>query len=51
MVKVDENLSLGDLCDVVHALARIVADTGIWVAEARKNWRHNFFKIASDFLQ
>jgi hypothetical protein len=51
LVKVDEYFPLGDLCNVVHALARIVADAGILVAKTSKDWRDDFFEVASDFLQ
>lgn len=50
LVKEDENLALCDFCDIVHALARIVTNAGIWVAEAGQDWGHDFFEIASDFL-
>lgn len=50
LVEVDKHLPLRNLCDVVHALAGIVANAGILVDEAGKDWRDDFFKIASDFL-
>lgn len=50
LVEVDEYLTLGHLCDVVHALACIVPNTRILVAEAREDWGHDFFEIAGYFL-
>jgi hypothetical protein len=50
LVEVDEHLALRDLGDVVHALAGIVADTGVWVAEAGEDGGHDLFQIASHFL-
>ena len=50
MVEVNEYLPLRNLCDIVHALARIVPNTGILVAEAREDRRYDFFEIAGDFL-
>jgi hypothetical protein len=51
LVKVDEYLPLGDLCNVVHALTCIVSNTSILVAEAGEDWGDDFFEVASDFLQ
>jgi hypothetical protein len=51
LVEVDENLSLCDLGDVVHALAGIVADAGILVGEAGEHRGHNLLQIAGDFLR
>jgi hypothetical protein len=50
LVEVDEYLTLGHLCDVVHALACIVPNSRILIAEAREDRGHDFFKIASYFL-
>jgi hypothetical protein len=50
LVEVDEYLPLRNLCDVVHALAGIVPNTGILVAETREDWRDDFFEIAGYFL-
>lgn len=41
LVKVYKNLAFGDLCDIVHALARVVSDTGILIGEASKNRGNN----------
>ena len=49
MVEVDEYLALGHLCDVVHALACIVPDTRILVAEAGQDGGHDLLEIAGDF--
>jgi hypothetical protein len=51
VVEVDQDLTLGYLCDVVHGLARIVADPGILVGEAGKHWRDNGFKVLRQFLK
>jgi hypothetical protein len=50
LVKVDEHLPLRNLCNIIHALAGIVADAGILVDKAGEDWRDDFFEIASDFL-
>ena len=50
LVKVDENFTLRNLGDVVHAFTRIVSNTGVLVAKAGENWGDDFFEIASDFL-
>ena len=51
LIEVDENLPLCDLCDIVHALAGVVPNTRILVAKAGKDWRYDFFEIASNLLQ
>jgi hypothetical protein len=51
LIEVNEYLSLGDLGDVVHALAGIVSNTGILVREAGEYRRHDFLEVAGDFLQ
>jgi hypothetical protein len=50
LVEVDEYLPLGHFRDIVHALARIVPNAGILVAEAREDWRYDLFEVAGDFL-
>ena len=40
VVEVDEDFALGDLCNVVHALAGVVSDASILVGEASKDGRH-----------
>lgn len=49
LVKVDEYLTLCDLCNVVHALARVVPDSSILIAEAGQHRRHDFLEVAGDF--
>jgi hypothetical protein len=51
LVEVDEYLSLGDLGDVVHALAGIVPNAGILVREAGEYGGHDLLEVAGDFLQ
>jgi len=51
LIKVNEYFPLRNLRDVVHALARIVTNAGILVAETREDRGYNFFEIASDFLE
>lgn len=50
LVEVYQDLSLGDLCNVVHALARIVSDPSILIREASENGRDDLAEIAGDFL-
>jgi hypothetical protein len=49
-IKEAEHFPFGDLCDIVHAFAGIVADLLILVTEAGQNGRYNDIKIASDRL-
>jgi hypothetical protein len=51
LVEVDEYLPLCNLCNVVHALTRIVANTGILVAKTCEHGRDDFFEIAGYFLR
>jgi hypothetical protein len=51
LVEVDEYFAFCDLCDVVHALAGIVPDTGILVGEAGEDRRNNLLEVAGDFLR
>jgi hypothetical protein len=50
VVKVYQNLALGYLCNVVHALASVVSYSGILIGEAGENRRDDFFEIAGNFL-
>lgn len=50
LVEVNQNLALGHFCNVVHALAGIVADAGILVREAGEDGRDYFLEISGDFL-
>ena len=50
MIEVDKYLTLGHLCNVVHALASIVAHAGILIREAGEYGRYDFFKVASNLL-
>lgn len=49
-VKVEQDLAFGHLGDVVHALAGVVADTGILVGEAGEYGRDDLFEVSCDFL-
>jgi hypothetical protein len=51
LVEVDEYLPLCNLCNVVHALTRIVAHTGILVAKTCEHGRDDFLEIAGHFLR
>ncbi len=51
MVKVDQDLALCDLGDVVHGLTGVVSDASILVSEAGEDWRHNDFKVPSKLLE
>ena len=41
LVKVDQNLALCYLCDIVHAFACKVAHFRVWISEASQNRRDN----------
>ena len=49
LVKVDKYLALCDLCNVVHAFARVVPNTGILITEASKHRGHDLLEVAGDF--
>ena len=50
VVEVNENLALGDLCNIVHGLTCIVANAGILVGEASQHRLYNSFEISWKLL-
>jgi hypothetical protein len=50
LVKVDQDFPLGHLGDVVHGLARIVANPRILVAEAGENRRNDDLEVSGQVL-
>jgi hypothetical protein len=48
VVEVDENLTLGDFCNVVHALASIVSDSCVLVGKASQNRRYYVAEVTSN---
>jgi hypothetical protein len=49
-VKIDQDLALSNLCNVVHSLTGIVADSSILVGEARQHGWHNLGEVPGEFL-
>lgn len=51
VVEVNQYLTLGYLCDVVHSLTGIVTNPCILIRETRKHWRDNRFEVFWQFLR
>jgi hypothetical protein len=51
LVEVNQDLSFGNLGDVVHGLAGVVTNSGILISEACQNGRHNDLEVPSKFLE
>lgn len=50
VVEVDENLSFGDLCNVVQGLARVISHPGILVGKAGQDRGHDNLEISRQLL-
>ena len=51
LVEIDQNLPLGHLCYIVHALAGIVSYAGILIGKAGEDRRNDFFEIPGYLLK
>ena len=49
VIKIYQNLPLGDLGDVVHSLARIVPNSCILIGKARQHGGDNHFEVTGKF--
>ena len=50
VVEVDKNFTLGDFGNVVHGLARIIANPGVLIGEACQDGRDDVLKISRKLL-
>ena len=45
VIEISQYLSFGNLCDVIHRFARVIAHPGILVDETGQYRRHNDLKV------
>lgn len=51
VIKIDENLALGNLGDIIHSFTGIVPHPRILVREASKHGGHDYFQILGQLLE